>query len=369
MTTLAPALTDEDAAQRDALAGRLFEATLGLMDIYAIHLGDRLGLYQALHTAGPATSGELAGRTGTQERYVREWLEQQAVTGVLTVEDSDREATQRRYYLPAGHAEVLLARDSLAYTAPLARMGWGIGAVLPALIQAFRTGAGLTYADYPIDVREGEAAMNRTMYINQLAAEWLPAVPDIHQRLKADPPVRVADVGCGAGWSSIALARAYPKTIIDGFDSDATAIAAARENAAESGVAFRVSFQAQDVADPTLTGRYDLVTAFECIHDMARPVEALRTMRRLLVEGGSVIVADERVAETFDAPGDEIERFMYGASVLYCLPTGMAEQPSAATGTVMRPDTLRRYAAEAGFATVEILPIEHGFWRFYRLRL
>ena len=113
--------------------------------------------------------------------------------------------------------------------------------------------------------------------------------------------------------------------------------------------------------------RYDLVTVFEALHDMARPVEALRAMRASLAEDGCVIIADEPTAEAFVAPGDELERYFYSASVLFCLPTGMAEQPSAGTGTVMRAETVRRYAAEAGFRGVEVLPIENDFWRFYRL--
>ncbi len=124
----------------------------------------------------------------------------------------------------------------------------------------------------------------------------------------------------------------------------------------------------RDAADPAVAGSYDLVCIFEALHDLARPVEALAAMRPMLADGGSVLVADERVAERFTAPGDEIERMMYGWSVLHCLPAAMAEQPSAATGTVMRSDTLRRYASEAGFTQVEVLPIDNDFFRFYRLR-
>lgn len=123
----------------------------------------------------------------------------------------------------------------------------------------------------------------------------------------------------------------------------------------------------RDAGDPALTGRYDLVTIFESLHDMSRPVEVLAKARGLLAPGGSVLVMDERVAEEFAAPGDAIERLMYGFSVLCCLPVGLADRPSAATGTVMRPATLRRYAEEAGLARVEILPIEHEMFRFYRL--
>jgi 2-polyprenyl-3-methyl-5-hydroxy-6-metoxy-1,4-benzoquinol methylase len=177
----------------------------------------------------------------------------------------------------------------------------------------------------------------------------------------------VADVGCGTGWSSLAIARAFPKVRVDGFDLDDASVAAATSHAEDAGVADRVQFHVHDAADPQLAGRYDLVTAFETLHDMARPVEALRAMRELLAPSGVVLIADERVAETFAAPANEIDRFNYGWSILHCLPACRAESPSAATGTVMRPPTLHRYATEAGFSEVQIVPIENDFWRFYQL--
>jgi 2-polyprenyl-3-methyl-5-hydroxy-6-metoxy-1,4-benzoquinol methylase len=177
----------------------------------------------------------------------------------------------------------------------------------------------------------------------------------------------VADIGCGAGWSSISITRAYPKVRVDGFDLDEDSIAEAKANAETEGLTDRVTFQVRDASDPELSGKYDLAIAIECIHDMSRPVEALQAMRSMVANDGAVLVVDERVEENFTAPSDEIERLMYGFSVLHCLPVGMAEQPSVGTGTVMRPATLRRYASEAGFSGVEVLPIEHDIWRFYRL--
>jgi 2-polyprenyl-3-methyl-5-hydroxy-6-metoxy-1,4-benzoquinol methylase len=365
--------------RRDELAGKLFGAGIAMLELGAVYLGDRLGLYQALKEAGPATSAQLADRTGTHERYTREWLEQQAVAGILDVDDLGGEAGARAYNLPAGHAEVLTERDSLAYLAPLARTFVGVLRPIDALVEAFRTGGGVPYPEYGIDTREGIAAMNRPMFINLLTAEWLPALPDVHSRLQEGlsvegrlRPARVADIACGAGWSTIAMAKAYPMIQIDGFDSDEASIELARKNIAEADLSDRVTLHVQDAAKmvrSVASGPYDLVTIFEALHDMARPVEALRAVRGMLAPGGAVLIADERVAERFIAPGDEVERFMYGASVLHCLPVGMAEQPSAGTGTVIRPDTVRRYAMEAGFGGAEILPIENDFWRFYRLGL
>jgi 2-polyprenyl-3-methyl-5-hydroxy-6-metoxy-1,4-benzoquinol methylase len=354
-------MADSTADERDALAGRLFEAMLGAMDLLAIHLGDRLGCYRLLAEGGALTSAELAERAGADERYLREWLEQQAVTGILTADDG----APRRFRLSPGHAEVLTDPDNLASMIPAARFLAGIAGVLPDLVAAYRTGDGIPYPRYGVDGREGQAGMTRPLFHNLLGREWLPAMPDIDARLRAG--AAVADIGCGAGWSSIAMARAYPNARVDGFDLDDASIELARRNACEAGVGDRVTFQTRDAGDPTLAGRYDLVCAFECIHDMANPVAALRAMRHLAGEGGTVLIGDEKVADVFTAPGDEIERFMYGFSVLHCLPVGRAERPSAATGTVMRQDILRRYAADAGFRAVETLPITHDWWRFYRL--
>jgi 2-polyprenyl-3-methyl-5-hydroxy-6-metoxy-1,4-benzoquinol methylase len=365
---MSPSEPSNPIARRDALAGRLFEATLGLMDLGAIHIGDRLGLYRGLERLGSATASELAAETGTHERYVREWLEQQAVSGLLDVDDATRPAPERRYTLPPGHGDILVDPESLSTMTPLAQFGVGVIRAMPALLEAFRTGGGVSWGAFGADVREAQAAQNRPAFLHLLGQEWLPAVPELHARLRADPPARVADVAGGAGWSAIGIARAYPKVRVDGLDLDAPSIELARVNVAKAGLAGRITLAVRDAADPALAGRYDLVTIFESLHDMSRPVDVLRACRQLLAPGGSVLVVDERVADAFVAPGDQVERLMYGFSVLCCLPAGMADQPSAATGTVMRTATLERYAAEAGFGRTEVLPVANDLFRFYRLQ-
>ena len=354
------------SARRDALAQRLFEATIGTMELCAVYLGDRLGLYAALRRLGGGTAREVAAATGTHERYVREWLEQQAVAGVLDA-STDADAGTRRYTLPAGHDEVLLDPENLSYLVPVARMVIGGVPIAPRLVDAFRSGEGIPWSAYGADVIEGQAGQNRPVFLKQLGQEWLPAIPDLHARLSADPPARVADVACGGGWSSIGIARAYPKVRVDGFDLDESSIALAQDHVKTAGLADRVSMAVRDAGDPSLSGRYDLVTIFEALHDMSQPVAVLEKARGLLAPGGSVLVMDERVAVQFTAPGDAIERLMYGFSVLCCLPVGLADRPSEGTGTVMRPATLEAYARRAGFTRSEVLPIEHEMFRFYRL--
>jgi 2-polyprenyl-3-methyl-5-hydroxy-6-metoxy-1,4-benzoquinol methylase len=348
--------------QRDALEERLFGAALGMIDLHAVYVGDRLGLYRAL-ADGAATPAEVAAATETNERYVREWLEQQAVSGLLEAEDG-------RFRIPEGHAEVLVQNDSVHCLAPFARMMVGLVRPLPEVLDAFRSGGGVPYERFDEDFCDGQGDMNGAMFDALLGSEWLTAIPDLDERLRSSPPARVADVACGTGRSTLAIARAYPEARVDGIDLDEHSIDVANGHLAEADpdIASRVTFAVRDAADPGLQGRYDMVTVFEAVHDLSAPVEVLGAVRGLLAEGGTALIMDERVADEFTAPGDEVEQVMYGYSILHCLPVGMADQPSAATGTVMRTDTLRRYATEAGFADVEVLPVEHEFWRFYRLR-
>jgi 2-polyprenyl-3-methyl-5-hydroxy-6-metoxy-1,4-benzoquinol methylase len=358
------ATTANATERRDALAERLFMDAIGAFDLFSVYLGDVLGLYRTLADKGPLTSAELAEAAGIHERYAREWLEQQAASELLELEDGDL----RRYRLPDGHDEALLDSSSLSYVAPLGRALAGSVKPLGALLAAFRSGDGVPYADYGDDLHEGQAAFTKPLFENQLAKEWLGAVPEIHERLLADPPARVADVACGQGRSSIELARGYPKVLVDGIDSDRASIARAREHLAGSGVEDRVTFHERNAADAGLAGRYDLVTIFEALHDMSYPVEVLTAARNLLAEGGVVLIGDERTEDELKSPASEVERLYYGFSVFHCLPVGMVGENAAGTGTVMRAETVRRYADEAGFASCEVLPIEHDFWRFYLLR-
>jgi 2-polyprenyl-3-methyl-5-hydroxy-6-metoxy-1,4-benzoquinol methylase len=201
--------------------------------------------------------------------------------------------------------------------------------------------------------------------VHKLAQEWFAGIPEIHDRLASGG--RVADIGSGFGWSSISLATGYEKITVDGFDLDEPSVILARRHAEEAGVSDRVQFHSIDAGDPSVEGDYGLVAAFECIHDMPDPVSTLATMRRITADDGIVVVMDEKVAEEFSPDAGAVEQLIYGFSNFICLPDGMATPHSVATGAVMRPDTLRRYAREAGFKDIEILPIEAGTWRFYRL--
>jgi len=347
-----------------AFAEALFGAGLSTIELTLTYLGRHLGLYEALRDA-PSTPADLAAATGIDTRYAREWLEQQAMAGTLTVDDAGQAPDARRFTLPEEHAIVLLDEEHPAFTGAVADLVGPVVRTFDRLTDAFRTGQGIPFAAYGL--HDMQAGFTRPMFANGLVADWLPQLPDIQARLEGGEPLRIADIGCGEGWAGIYIAEAYPHVTVDGFDLDDASVARARNHASERGVADRVHFEVQDVTDTRFGRQYDLVLAIEMVHDLADPVDALAAMDRISRPNGVVLVIDENAAETFAAPGDPIERLLYGFSVLHCLPAGRTHEHSAATGTVMRPATFEGYARAAGFRSVEVLPIEHPLFRFYRL--
>jgi ubiquinone/menaquinone biosynthesis C-methylase UbiE len=355
-----------DGTKRDEFLERLFVASNGFFDLLGISLGDRLGLYEVLRET-PRTAQELAAETGINERYAREWLEHQTVGGILETDDPEAGTDERRYSLSEEHAEVLLDRDSLNYVGPSARGMMAIARQSLALEEAFRTGGGVSWEEFGDDMRLAQERINRPTFLNLLGQDWMTRVPDVDEKLKTADAPRIAEIGSGGGWAAIAFAQAYPNATVNGFDLDEPSVARATENAKQEGLDDRVSFETRDAGDPKLAGSYDLVTAFECIHDMSRPVDVLSSMRRLAAEGGTVLVVDENAAESFGAIGDPMEQILYGYSFSCCLPDGMSSKPSAGTGTVMRPATFKSYAKDAGFANVDVIDLDHSQFRMYRL--
>lgn len=350
-----------------ALADRLIGAGVATMDLASIAIGDRLGFYRWLGAKGPANTAEFARGTGTHSRYAREWLEHQAVTGLLAT-DGAGDAATRRYWIADAARRVLADETDLLYLAPLARQIAAAIRQLPAIADAARTGSGVPWSAYGPDMWQSEAALNRPTYLHLLTSAWLPALPKLHRRLVAEPPARVADVGCGAAWSTVAMCRGYPSISVDAYEPDPASAEAARRNVSEASVADRAQVFEAGIEATRADRPYDLITAFECLHDLPRPVETLSAMRRALNPDGTVLIADMKVAETFTVPGDDVERLMYGFSLLVCLPDSMSTPESAATGTVLREPVLRDYAHRAGFSRVEVAPLDHDMWRFYTLQ-
>jgi ubiquinone/menaquinone biosynthesis C-methylase UbiE len=361
--------------RRDALAQRLVESAVASLELYSVHLGVQLGLYPLLAEA-PRTAPELAERAGIAPRYAREWLEQQAVAGFLEVDDPTRPASARRFRLAEALAPVFVAPEDPSHTVPLAAMMVGVASALDEVTEAYRSGGGVPFERYGPHLRHGQGSINRPALHHDLGGAWIAAMPDLHARLRTAPS-RIADVGCGVGWSTIALARAFPNAEVVGVDLDAASIDEACRHAARAGVAPR--FVEGNAKALRAEGPFDLIVVVEALHDMRTPSAVLAALREALAPDGSILVVDERVAERFHAPGDLVERLMYGWSVSHCLPAALAEAPDAEsaaaagddaepTGTALRPATLRQLAARAGLGRVDELDVAHDFFRFYRLR-
>lgn len=349
----------------NALGERIFQGTIATLELFAVYLGKELGLYRALDEHGPATSKALAARTGLIERYVREWLEQQAVASFLDVDAPDKPASERSYRLPPAHAGVLADPDHSAHAAPFAQMLVGIAAALPEVAKAYRHGGGVAYERYGKAFRDGQSGINRPAFGQDLVATWLEGIADVRDRLAAGESLRIADVGCGEGWAAIALARAFPMATVVGYDLDLASIEAARRHAEARGA--RVRFVHGDAAELEPDARFDLVLLLEALHDFSHPVQALARIRRVLAEDGTLLVADERVAERFTAPGDATERMMYGWSISHCLPVALAEPGALGIGTAIRPSMVEQLGRDAGFTRFQILDVQNELFRFYRL--
>jgi len=344
----------------ESFAERILTEVNSSLSCLNVYLGHKLGLFKNLAETGAVTSVELSQRTGYAERYLREWLECMTAGEYL-----EHDATTGKFSLPVEHATVLVEADDPNYAAPFTQFAPSLSSVLPDLMEAFRTGGGVPYESYGQDCLEAIGMGNRPMYVNDYASKWIPAMPDVERTLKQGG--KVAEVGCGLGWSSISLARGFPRTTIDSIDVDEESIRQARNNASQEGVADRVRFLHSPIEDLDISETYDLVTAFECLHDMPYPVQALRRMREMAGPNGSVLIADEAAGESLEENRNLLGSFYYNCSVLHCLPQALVTPGAAGTGTAIKPSTVRQFATEAGFRKVEVLDVENPFFRFYRL--
>ncbi len=363
------------------LSERLTDHTTAALELFAVHIGRELGLYAVLDRHGALTAPELAERAGIDARYAREWLEQQAVAGFLHTDssgdgdtgpqvDSSPDARRlspddRRFALPDAHRGALVDPIDGGHVAPFAGSVVAIAQAMDDVVAAYRTGAGVPYTRYGATFRRGQGDINRPAFTADLVKAWLPAVEGVADRLAAGG--RLLDVGTGHGWSTIAVQAEWPAAQVVGLDADEASIDEARQRAAEAGVAARFAVVDPSGSDLGAHAPADVALVLEALHDMADPVGVLAAIRAALAPGGVVVVADEAVAEEFTAPGDGLERMMYGWSVSHCLPAARAESPSAALGTVLRPATVVDLARGAGFGDCTVVDVDAGFFRLYRM--
>lgn len=351
----------------EALVDRLFAEGIGAFHLVTVYLGVKLGLFSALAATPGLTARGLSEATSIDERYALEWLQAECIAGLLEADGSDYAIA--RFSLAAGVEATLLDETNPLYVGGIPLATASIGGVIPHLLDAYRRGVGVPMAAYGPDLVAAQAAFNRPAFVHELGASWLPQMGDIYERLlDVSRPARVADIGCGCGWSSIELAKALPHVTVDGYDADPESIDAARRNAKEHGVDDRVAFHLIDVATTSYgKGDYDLVLFFECLHDIGRPVEALAAARAAITEDGAVVVMDERTAD-LPQVGDPVETFFAVVSATWCLPQSRVVPDCEAPGTLMRPAVFEAFAHRAGWGGYEVLPIDNPFYRFYRLR-
>jgi len=333
-----------------------FGATLTVALAY---IGDRLGIFRAIADNGPLTSAELAHRTGLEERYLREWASTMAAAGYVDYSPSDR-----KFALNHAQRTVLLDEKNPFNMAGAFQYAITCIRQLSPLTEAFRHGGGVPFADFGPEIAEAIRRMFQAGYETWVASRWIPAVPDVHQRLLAGG--EAAEVGCGSGQCLIPVAKAFPGSRFWGFDVDPGSIALARQRCAQEGLASRVTFEqvaAEAIPD---SERFDLVMAFNCLHDMANPRGALRAIRRALKPGGATLWSEAKASDRLEENLSTWGRSMYAASTMHCMTVSLAHNGEG-LGSVVGPGLARELALEAGFSSFAPLPVDNPFHRIFVL--
>jgi SAM-dependent methyltransferase len=310
-------------------------------------MGDRLGLYRALAETGPLTPAELASRTGTAERYVREWLNAQAAGGFI-----DYDPETQRYTLPPEHALALTDASSPAYLPGFFQIALGSVLDSPRITEAARTGVGIGWHDHVHDVHVGCERFFRPGYNANLVSSWLPALDGVVDKLQRG--ATVADVGCGHGASTILMAQAFQNSMFFGFDYHEGSIATARERAVEAGVTDRVHLEVAP-ASSFSDHNYDLVTMFDCLHDMGDPLGAARHVREVMAADGAWMIVEPAAGDRVEDNLNPVGRAYYGFSTLLCTPASLSQEVGLALG------------AQAGEAHIREVVTSAGFTRFRRV--
>jgi SAM-dependent methyltransferase len=338
--------TDIDPAALDAFVGQLITELGAAFNAGLVLIGDELGLYRAMADAGPLTSADLADRTGTDERYVREWLAAQAAGGYVQYDPAADAFT-----LPPEQAFTLASDDSPAAFAGAFQLALSALRDAPTVAERFRTGAGLGWHEHDHGLFDGTERFFRPGYAANLVTAWIPALDGVEAKLRAG--ARVADVGCGHGASTILMAEAYPESRFVGIDYHAASIATARARAAAAGLADRVHFEVAPAATYP-GGGYDLVTMFDCLHDMGDPAGAAAHVRSSLAPDGTWMIVEPRASDRLEENLNPVGRLFYCASTLICTPASLSQDGRAALG------------AQAGEARIRDVVVAGGFSQFRR---
>jgi len=345
MTTSSVSAVDTDKLMQFVF--RAVDEVGATLNAALVVMGDKLGWYRALADAGPLTPSELAARTGTAERYTREWLNAQAAGAFV-----EYDPVGGTYTLPPEQQVALTDASSPAYLPGFFQIALGSVVDSPRLIEAAKTGAGIGWHDHVHDVHEGCERFFRPGYNAHLVAEWLPALDGVVEKLGQG--ARVADVGCGHGASTILMAQAFPASSFVGYDYHDESIATARKRAAEAGVGDRVQFEASLAATYPGSG-YDLVTTFDCLHDMGDPIGAARQVRATIAPDGVWMIVEPRAGDRVEENLNPVGRAYYAFSTLLCTPASLSQEVGLALG------------AQAGEARIKDVVLTGGFTGFRRV--
>jgi 2-polyprenyl-3-methyl-5-hydroxy-6-metoxy-1,4-benzoquinol methylase len=309
-----------------------------------VNVGRKLGLYRAMADLGPSTSATLAEATGVRERYVREWLANQAAGGYVVHNSADQ-----TYVLPPAQAMVLALEQSPVFMAPAFEVAASFWLDEDKIVEAFRSGEGLGWHAHNHRLFCGTESFFRTGYRANLVSAWLPALDGVVERLTRG--ARVADMGCGHGASTILMAQAFPKSSFLGLDYHKASIETARQRAAEQAVAGNIAFEVQAATD--FDGRdFDLVCFMDCLHDLGDPVGALARCRKALKPDGRVMLVEPYAGDRLEENLNPIGRMYYAASAMACTPNALSQQVGLALGAQAGEERLRKVAREAGFSNL-----------------
>jgi 2-polyprenyl-3-methyl-5-hydroxy-6-metoxy-1,4-benzoquinol methylase len=340
---------DRRAVDQDLLGAFLGRAIGDLgatVSAALVVLGDRLGLYRAMADGTPVTAEELAARTGTAVVYLRPWLANQAAGGYV-----EYDPAAETWWLTPEQSYALAQEHSTAFFPGSMQLALGVLRDVPAIEERFRTGAGFGWHEHDAGLFEGTERFFRPGYAANLVGDWLPALGGVVDKLSTG--ASVADVGCGHGASTIMMAQAFPAAEFLGIDYHEASVLVARREAAAAGVADRVRFEPRDAADLP-AGRHDLVTMFDCLHDMGDPLAAARAARAALADTGTLMVVEPMAGDRVEDNLNPLGRVFYGASTLVCTPCSLAQPGARALGPQAGPARLTALLRDAGFGRVRI---------------
>lgn len=349
-----------DAAEVERFAGQAVADFSGMMTVALCNIGDRLGLFRDLHANGPASPAELAARTGTDERYAAEWMRGLAAPGYL-----DHDPATGRYALSPEHAQVLAVEGGAAFLGGGYQMFGALFDPLERVARAFRDGGGAAQDAYGADWWLGLDRFTNCWFTSFLLQEWIPAMPDVRERLEAG--CDYADVGCGSGRALTTLARAYPASRFVGYDVFPAQVELARAHVAAAGLAGRVRIEPADAA-AGLPGRYDVVSTYDVVHDAVDPPGLLRGIRDALRPEGIYVCLDIACADRHEDNAGPLAAIFYGFSVLYCMTTSLAAGGAGLGACGLPEATARELCLAAGFSAFRRVPIENPFNNLYEAR-